>query len=379
MSTATRVLTALVLISCPIPAAAQAVEPLGDPLARATEGFTHIFDVAELSDGRVLLSDSRERVLAIVDFRAGTVERIGRRGSGPREYQSVFSILPRADGSFGIYDANQRRITVVSPTGQVLGTEAFTPPRLSGFSTPRGPDGQGRWYIDARAVGSNGLLREAILYRWDPQTGGVDSLGVVMQYAPGQGGPGLVPMPAGDAWSVLPDGSVARIAGDDYHVEWWAPDGARTAGPPVPHRRIRVGEREREAWVQELLAQPAAGGVVTRAPRSERPSPADVSARLRQFDRRRFPDFVPPFRWGYAPASPHGHVWVRLDVESGPDRTVFDVIDRNGRLAHRLAVPGRARVVGFGPSSVYLVRLDELDLEWLEKYAYPGLLAPPGR
>lgn len=352
-------------------AAGQEIRPLGAAEARAAEGFTHVFDLVELRDGRVLLSDSRERSLAVLDLDRGTVERIGRRGQGPREYQSVYSILPRADGSFAVYDANQRRVTVVSADGEVVGSESFERPPLRGFSAPRGPDPRGRWIIDARAVGPSGLLREAVLCRWDPSGGEVDSVGVLMQYAPGQGGRGIVPMPVGDAWSVLPDGSVARVVAEDYHVEWWGPDGSRVAGPPIPHRRIRVGAAEREAWVRELLARPAAGANMSRSSRGAAPSRSEVTTRLASFEAGRFPDFVPPFAWGYTPASPRGHVWVRLDVESGPDRTVFDVIDRRGGLAHRISVEGRARVVGFGPDRVYLVRADDFDLEWVERYACP--------
>lgn len=353
-------------------ATAQEVRPLGAPSARAVEGFTHVYDVAEFPDGRVLLTDSRERSLAVVDFRSATVERIGRRGAGPREFQSVFSILPRPDGSLAVYDAGQRRLLVVSPSGEVVGTERFAAPPVSGFSAPRGPDLDGQWYIDSRTVGPDGLDRAAVLYRWDPSSGAIDSLGALMQYAPGQEGPGVVPMPLGDAWSVGRDGAVARVVGEEYRVEWWLRDGRTVTGPAIPHRRVRVGRPERESWIEELLVGPLAGMSVQGGGADSRPSPAAVAERLREFDPGRFPSHVPPFRWGYAPGSPQGHVWIRLDVESDRSRTVFDVIGRDGRLVHRLAVDGRARVVGFGEEWVYLVRLDELDLEWLERYPYPS-------
>ncbi len=353
-------------------AEAQEVRALGAPIARASEGFTHVYDVAELSDGRVLLTDSRERALAIVDFRAGTVERIGRRGEGPQEFGSVFSILPRRDGSFDVYDGSQRRLLRVSPAGEVLGTERFVAPTLSGWSAPRGPDRNGKWYIDARIVSGAGLARGAVLYRWDPISGGVDSLGVLYQYAPGQEGQGLVPMPLGDAWSVIEDGAVARVVASDYHVEWWLPDGRTVNGPPIPHRRVRVGRPEREAWVEELLAGPSSGMSMHRGAAASRPSPTVVAQRLRELDPNRFPSHRPAFRWGYTPGSPQGNVWVRLDVESDRSRTVFDVIGRDGSLVHRLSLSGRARIVGFGVDSVYLVRLDQFDLEWLEKHRYPG-------
>jgi hypothetical protein len=171
---------------------------------------------------------------------------------------------------------------------------------------------------------------------------------------------------------VLPDGSVARVVGEDYHVEWWGTDRRTVSGSPVPHRRIRVGGAEREAWVRDLLSAPAAGMSSTAGgtPGSA-PTRQEVAARLGTFDPARFPDRVPPVRWGYTPASPRGHVWVKLETESGLDRTVFDVIDRGGAPAHRLFVEGRARVVGFGPDAVYVVRVDDFDLEWLERYPYP--------
>jgi hypothetical protein len=36
-----------------------------------------------------------------------------------------------------------------------------------------------------------------------------------------------------------------------------------------------------------------------------------------------------------------------------------------------VALPARSRLVGFGQRTVYIVRVDEDDLEWLQKYARP--------
>lgn len=55
-------------------------------------------------------------------------------------------------------------------------------------------------------------------------------------------------------------------------------------------------------------------------------------------------------------------------VMSDDERTVFDVLGRDGRLRRRVEVPGVARVVGFGPDGVYIARKDAFDLEWLERY-----------
>ena len=340
---------------------------LGDPAGRSVEGFTSIFDVAEMADGRVLLTDSRERAVAVVDFAAGSVERLEGRGQGPREYMSAFTILPLTDGGFRIYDAVQRRYLVLSGAAEVMGTETIDPPRLGAFSPPRGPDDAGGLYLDIRRIGeTGGLIREAVLYRWTPDTGSVDSVGVVMSYARGQGGPGIVPMPRGDAWSYLPDGSVAVVGAEDYRVEWRGGEAGYALGDPIPHRRVRVGAREREAWMEELQAQPPAGMSRTAGGSGGRGQEI-----RRRFDEGRFPEFVPPFSPGWAPASSRGEIWLRNEVESGPDRTVIDVIGRDGNLARRILTPGTVRVLGFGADAVYLARTDEFDLEWLERYPYP--------
>jgi hypothetical protein len=348
---------------------ASIVRPIGEPVARGVEGFTNIVDVAELDDGRVLLTDSRERSMALVDLAARTVERIGRIGQGPVEYMSVSTILPREDGSFAVYDARQHRLTLLSADGRISGTEGIALPPFTGFSAPRGPDADGWVYVDARRVGPNGLERAAPLFRWNVRTGATDSLMLVMQYAEGQEGSGIVPMPKGDAWSFLLDGSVARIVGEDYHVEWSGGGRDPVVGSPVPHANTLVGPAERRRWVEMMLSRPA--GRVSFSGDSEAVSSQEVDRRLEEFGPRRFPEHLPAFSTGYAPASPQGHVWLRLDVESGPERTVLDVIDRDGRLVRRLGVRGRARVVGFGVDAVYLARKDSQDLEWLEKFPYP--------
>lgn len=43
--------------------AAQQTGELGRPLATSPEGYTYIYDVAELPDGRILLTDSREQAI----------------------------------------------------------------------------------------------------------------------------------------------------------------------------------------------------------------------------------------------------------------------------------------------------------------------------
>ena len=175
-------------------------------------------------------------------------------------------------------------------------------------------------------------------------------------------------MPREDAWSFLPDGSVALIVAEDYHVEWTGGARGDVSGPPIEHPRIRVRGHEREAWLDAIYSQPAARASGTNGEGAGRSSSSSGRTR-RPVDADRFPDFVPPFKRGYAPAAPWGEIWLELQIALDEEHSVFDVLGRDGQLQRRVAVPGRARVVGFGEGVVYIARKDEFDLEWLEKYA----------
>jgi hypothetical protein len=50
---------------------------------------------------------------------------------------------------------------------------------------------------------------------------------------------------------------------------------------------------------------------------------------------------------------------------------VYDVFDGTGKLARHVMLPDDTRLVGFGKNSVYLVRIDDDDLQWLERYRRP--------
>src|SRR5512141_3017376 len=83
-----RMRTGMLAALLPATVAGQAVPAvrLGTATVRLEAEFTSISSVRELHDGRVILSDPRDRGLVLVDFRTGRVEPIGRKGQGPGEY-----------------------------------------------------------------------------------------------------------------------------------------------------------------------------------------------------------------------------------------------------------------------------------------------------
>src|SRR4051812_31345219 len=68
-------------------AAAQVVptRTLSKPDAEWSEPFSQPAGLRELKDGRVIVSDSRDKTIQLIDFK-GDAKKIGREGSGPGEY-----------------------------------------------------------------------------------------------------------------------------------------------------------------------------------------------------------------------------------------------------------------------------------------------------
>jgi hypothetical protein len=81
-------------------------------------------------------------------------------------------------------------------------------------------------------------------------------------------------------------------------------------------------------------------------------------------------DFMPPFLQGQnAIFSNDGYLWVPRTGPVGQPPT-FDVIDRAGNVAQRVVLPAKARLLGFGNGTVYIARLDEDDLQYLQRHRF---------
>ena len=65
--------------------------------------------------------------------------------------------------------------------------------------------------------------------------------------------------------------------------------------------------------------------------------------------------------------SRRSNLGVERYVASGDDPQ-FDVFDENGQKQGELKLPAGRQLVGFGDGTVYLARIDEDDLQWLERY-----------
>jgi hypothetical protein len=82
-----------------------------------------------------------------------------------------------------------------------------------------------------------------------------------------------------------------------------------------------------------------------------------------------WPETLPPFSGNDAvQMTPEGQVWVQR-VKSANDKTPsYDVFDGTGKLVGAVTLRPKSRVAGFGKGTVYVVRTDDDDLQYLERY-----------
>jgi hypothetical protein len=87
-----------------------------------------------------------------------------------------------------------------------------------------------------------------------------------------------------------------------------------------------------------------------------------------------WPEFLPPYN-GSAMFAPDGLLWIpRLTAAGRPP--LYDIIDGRGALRERVELPPRTKLVGFGVNSLFLVRMDADDLQYLQRYALPTASRP---
>ncbi len=185
-----------------------------------------------------------------------------------------------------------------------------------------------------------------------------------------------VPLSSADSWGVAEDGRVvvarAVPGSGEFWVEWYAPDGEMTRGPAYPYSPVRIGQSEKEEW-RDSRAESGGGmsiqvtavnGVMNmRAGRGGPPGNNDL-------DRYQWPDSKPAFFQGRVPVDPAGRAWVRRHTEAG-DAPAYDVFSGSGMREMTVELPMGRRVVSFGNGVLYAVRMDEFDLQYLERYALP--------
>jgi hypothetical protein len=402
----------VVALAALVPAVAMAQRPLAlaKPDAEYGEPFTLIGGIRELKDGRVIVSDQRDKTLQIIDLKGGAT-KIGREGAGPGEYGLPGRLVPLPGDSTALFDMGNQRYLTIHPDGKAgkdFRLEAAAPPAsaapapggeggrggrgggpmMMSFAPPRGVDAKGNIYYQGSpfTFGPDGAPVSAdsvAILRFDRGARRVDTVAyyrVPKSNTNVSGGRGNMsirigganPLTPTDDWTVLPDGRVAVLRHHDYHLDVFTNASRKVSGAAVPFERIRVDdavkkmvedERVRNSRNAVRMSVSMGGGAGANTRQTEIGGRSGDLPPLTDW-----PDFMPPFRAQAAVARPNGEIWVLRTRRPGDEIPTFDVFDASGKVIGKVSLPKNHRLIGFGQGTVYVIRLDDDDLQYLQRY-----------
>lgn len=342
------------------------------------EPFGYVGGIRELSSGRVMVADPLGQVLVSIDIATGVADTLGRVGSGPQEYRQPDAVFPLPNDSTLLTDLGNGRLVVIAPDGLFRESMPIPQEGSGGALTivmPRFVDAKGRLYYQPETFTAAGPADSAAIVRFDRSSRSVDTLGAVMLSPSRQsrvGGRVMMqrgPLRLRDDWAVGADGMVAVIRAQDYSIEMISANGDVVRGPSNHYRRVRVRHAEKEAWIENQAVEGINVRTMmsTSGQRSMQFSRGGGGGSGRRVESYDWPDMMPPFKPRRTFVAPGGNVWVERYAGVGK-QPVVDVFDATGRKVYELSLPADRRVTGFGDGVVYLVRIDEVGLQWVERY-----------
>ncbi len=408
---------------------APAVRLINTPEARTKPVLGRVAAVRQLPSGGLLVNDIQKRQLVEFDptFATETIVADSIDGGANAYGPGPGGLIPyRGDSSLFI-DPRDLSMFVIDPAGKI--TRVAAVPRSqdaqalgSNLAGTPGFDAAGR--LVYRSVDNlrmmmprrddKGVMQfpdppdSAPLVRVDMATRKLDTAAffkiaknkMIMNQSEGRMSitPEINPMQVVDGWTVLSDGTIAIVRGQDYHVDFVGPDGHVTSAPKMPFDWQRLSDDEKVAvldsakavFEKSRAAAVSAQGATGKAAAEVgggmrvqimtmgsgdgggRGSGAGVQLPpINMVSASELPDYRPAFGGpSDVLADLDDNLWVRTSAKSagavagGP---IYDVIDRKGELVDRVQVPAGRQVIGFGPKGiVYLFARDEAG-SWIER------------
>lgn len=342
---------------------------LGPTFKELGEPFSNIGELAELPDGRVLVTDFRENRVLLADFNRQTLVDAARVGSGPLEFRGASPMVRGPKGQVWAWDVAQDRVLIFDSSGKPTGTK------------PAGV--QGSFGMLPSAVDSAGVLYGE--YRgWRRENGSLvqeDSTAIIRKRVSRSDTIALIhPLRAPhrtardrlvvratgfapqDAWGVFDDGSILLIRGATYSPVIISPSGARSLKPAIPFPVIPVTAADRRQQIQELEQ------LLTDA---RRKTPSESATRIRVSEPLRWATTKPPVRASMIRVDSRQRGWVSVYDALDSTGTRYDLLDRNARRVGAVRIPLGEQLVGFGRNALYTARRDSDDLVYLRRYPLP--------
>ena len=439
------------------------IRQLGPVTAVTKDSLGAISSIRHLPNGRVLVNDIiRRRVVmfdstlatmtVVADTTSATANAYGTRPGGLIAYRADSTLfVDPASLSMLLIDPNGKIARVMSApraqdvgflVGGPFGNPGFDPNGKLVYRAPPNFGGQGPRFGAGGLPQIPTLPDSAALVRFDLATRKVDTatffktpqikLNVTRS---ADGGIQVMsttnPLPQGDDWALLPDGTIALVRTRDFHIDWLNPDGTRTASPKIPFNWERLTDEGKVAFIDsskvaiekarasgqlgiggfgpQLVMRggpggdggdgagsgrrdgrsgdaPRGGSAATPAPNAQ-PGTATATAggnttvtvggpgggafggQLPPLTMIS-PSELPDYKPAFAPGSTRVDVDGNLWIRTSQNvdaRPVYDVVNRKGELIDRVQLPANRILAGFGEGGVVYLAVRDGTTAHLEK------------
>ena len=371
--------TLVALLGASTPQSTVPIVQLRVPDAMLSEPFSEVAGIRELSDGRVLVVDALELKVWKVDLSKDSRIPIGRNGRGPGEYEWPIRLFAFPNDETAIVDDASRTIQFFSPDGtvtrRVMRTTSVS--SLASAVEPIQADADGRLYgLSVRVQNDprGGILipDSGAIVRWRAGHSVLDTVGFLRisvsdTRRSARGSSQTRRAFIGfDQWAVSGNGTFALVMSNPFKVAFINGDKHHT-GPAITYEKIAVTQEHKQRFLREQ-GRPKVYMLFGRkgAPNTFQVyKPPNQTANAWQF-----PEYLPPFLEKAVSFDGDGTLWVKRTTPA-PEPPTFDLIDSSGRVVRRILFPQQRKLVGFGRNSIYAIRVDEYDLQHLERYRIP--------
>jgi len=348
---------------------------IGGPDAAEAYALHRVTDALRTGGGLIVVANGVSTDVRVFDSRGAHVRTTGRQGGGPGEFASLNAGLERGAGdSILVPDPQNRRLTVLSPTGEFAREISLTGPLNVPRILGRFRDGTFVSTLQTRGGGelpTDGLARPpALLGRFSASGELLDTLGSF---------PGAERYIRVTTSTGRPATSLSQIQSIEIMATPFTKSGFHTASGTS----LYIGPQD----AGEILVHDTAGVLrrIIRTGRTPDPvtephleamwqrsldaAPPDRLTEMRQAGRANYPhgSIVPPYA-ALIPDS-EGNLWVAdYDDPLKNQQGRWTVYDRDGAALARIALPPRFRPLDIGRDWILGLDLDDLDVEHVRLY-----------
>jgi hypothetical protein len=307
--------------------------------------FAQLSNVVELSGGRVVFAETRDKLFLSADLKTGQVDTLGTRvdSIGPdspaAQYKFPGWIAHLAGDTVALVDFSAQRTTLWNERGEPLKVLAIAP--VAGTAPVLVYDTVGHGYkIDYQAIlggtpGETVRPDSVAVLRIRLASGKVDTVAQLAAPTFGNAKFGDQEQPAAmvfapnDFFGVLPNGTAWVARGGENRVEWRTPDGRWSRGQKRDYTRVPVTQADKDRVLAQVREQGKQYGM-----------PQDLPIQYP------FAESKPPF--DFALGRPNGEVWLQRPRADEEAQVTYDVYNRQGAWQREVAFPKGSSLSGFG-------------------------------